>query len=87
MRRTTNIKETKMNYTIATLNQVHGNLELTIEGNGNKYDVALLNTETKETSSKEFNSLNEAFARFSKISEMIIKSYYDEKEKRSFLIQ
>ncbi len=50
-----------MNYTIATTEEVHGNLCLNIDKNGNEYTVGLFNEATKEYTHRSFKTIDDAF--------------------------
>lgn len=74
-----------MIYTIAILEDVQGNLKLIFDKNGNKYTVSIYNTETKEDTSTTFDTIQDAYKVFEKLSSWFIFSYYSEKNKRQFL--
>ena len=76
-----------MNYTIATLDEVHGNLKLNFDCAGNKYLVGIYNAETKEYTHRTFDNIEVAIKKFSDLSAMILKGLYPEEEKREFLLQ
>lgn len=69
-----------MNYTIARL--IKDNLILSID---NHYKVLLYNTDTKELTYKEFTTIDHGFKAFSLVSEVIIKSLFNEHDKRELL--
>ena len=78
-----------MNYTIAVLeecNMGEGNLKLNIDRSGNKYLVGLYNIVTKVYTHRMFDTIDDAFKIFNKLSEWIVKSYYDEEYKRDYLL-
>lgn len=74
-----------MNYTIATLEEAHGPLSLNIDHDGDRYTVGLYNRDTKEYTHKTFDSIQEAYKVFEKLSSWIVFSYYKETEKRKYL--
>lgn len=76
-----------MDYTIAILEQAHGNLKLYFDKNGNKYAVRLYNTETKEMTSKKFESIEKAQEKFNTLSASIIQWLYTEEKKREILLE
>lgn len=76
-----------MHYTIATLNEKHGNLTLNFDKAGNAYLVGLYNNKTQEYTHKTFISIEQAIYKFNELSAMIIKGLYSEQCKREFLQQ
>lgn len=76
-----------MNYTIATLEQHHGNLKLSFESQGNSWGVYLYNTDTKELTTKKFKDIEQAINKFNTLSAFIIKGLYSEIEKREILLE
>ena len=76
-----------MHYTIATLKQVHGNLQIEFDKAGNQYLVGIYNCDTKEYTHREFTNIEQAIYKFNELSAMIIKGLYSEQHKREFLLQ
>lgn len=76
-----------MHYTIATLEQVHGNLRLNFDKCGNQYLVGIRNAETKEYTHRIFDNIEQAIYKFNELSAMIIKGLYSEQHKREFLLK
>lgn len=74
-----------MNYTIATTKEVHGNLCLNIDQNGNEYTVGLFNEETKEYTHRSFKTIDEALTVYKTLVELIIRRYGTEEYKRNVL--
>nr|DAJ52034.1 MAG TPA: hypothetical protein [Caudoviricetes sp.] len=74
-----------MNYTIATTEEVHGNLYLNIDKNGNEYTVGLFNEVTKEYTHRSFKTIDEALTVYKTLVELIVKGYGTEEYKRNVL--
>ena len=74
-----------MHYTIAELNEVHGNLKLNFDKIGNQYLVGIYNTNTKEYTHRTFDRRQQALKKFSDLSIMIIEGLHSEQRKREFL--
>lgn len=74
-----------MNYTIATTKEVHGNLCLNIDKNGNEYTVGLFNDVTKEYTHRSFKTIDEALTVYNTLVELIVKGYGTEEYKRNVL--
>lgn len=74
-----------MNYTIATTKEVHGNLCLNIDKNGNEYAVGLFNEETKEYTHRSFKTIDDALTVYKTLVELIVKGYGTEEDKRNVL--
>lgn len=74
-----------MCYLIATMEDIQGDLILTIGRCGNKITIELYNKETEESTIRKFDNLTEAYKVFEKLSSWIVFSLYSEKSKRQFL--
>lgn len=74
-----------MNYTIAETKEVHGNLCLNIDQNGNEYTVGLFNEETKEYTHRSFKTIDDALTVYKTLVELIVKGYGTEEYKRNVL--
>lgn len=74
-----------MKYTIATTREVHSNLCLNIDKNGNEYTVGLFNDVTKEYTHRSFKTIDEALTVYKMIVELIVKGYGTEEYKRNVL--
>jgi hypothetical protein len=75
-----------MHYTIASLEEVHGNLTLNLDSSGNKYVVGLYNKDTKEYTHTEFETIGNAYAVFETLARCICMSLYSYEEKKEMLI-
>lgn len=75
-----------MNYTLLSLNEIHGNLRIDLVKNGNEYNVNLYNTETKELTRRETKTLKDASRLFHGLTELLINSYGNEQYKRNYLL-
>lgn len=74
-----------MNYTIATTKEVHGDLSLNIDKNGNEYTVGLFNEVTKEYTHRSFKTIDDALTVYKTLVELIVKGYGTEEYKRNVL--
>ena len=74
-----------MNYTIAVLDNPFGNLKLDICVSGNKYTVGLWDKEKHESVTETFDSLQDAYEIFGKISSWIIFGLYKDEAKKQYL--
>lgn len=74
-----------MNYTIATTEEVHGDLSLNIDKNGNEYTVGLFNEVTKEYTHRSFKTIDDALTVYKTLVELIVKGYGTEEYKRNVL--
>lgn len=74
-----------MHYTIATTKEVHGNLCLNIDKNGNKYTLGLFNDVTKEYTHRSFKTIDDALTVYKTLVELIVKGYGTEEYKRNVL--
>ncbi len=74
-----------MNYTIASLHAVSFGQVLTLDKNGNKYVVGLYNEETKEYTHKSFDSIDEAYTIFEKLSRCICFGDYSYKDRKAMI--
>lgn len=78
-------RERRMNYTIASMNDVNFSQVLSLGKNGNKYVVGLYNEETKEYTHKSFDSIDEAYTIFEKLSRCICFGDYSYKDRKAML--
>jgi hypothetical protein len=78
-------RERRMNYTIASLNDVNFGQVLTLDKNGNKYTVGLYNEETKEYTHKSFDSIGEAYTIFEKLSRCICFGEYSYSDRKAMI--
>ena len=74
-----------MNYTIATFEQVHGNLNIDISKSGNKYVVGIWDKEEHASTNKTFDSLQDAYKVYEKLISWCVFGYYTDKAKKQFL--
>ena len=74
-----------MNYTIASMNDVNFSQVLSLGKNGNKYVVGLYNEETKEYTHKSFDSIDEAYTIFEKLSRCICFGNYSYKDRKAMI--
>ena len=76
-----------MHYTIATLKQAQGDLQINFDKCGNQYLVGIRNNDTKEYTHRTFDDIEQAVKKFNELSAMIIKGLFSEQDKRRFLLQ
>ena len=74
-----------MNYTIASLEDIQNDLTLDMVKNGNKIQVQLHHIGIREMTYKEFNTMQEAYSVFEKISKCICFGEYSYKDKKNML--
>lgn len=74
-----------MNYTIATFEQVHGNLIVDISKSGNEYTVGIWDKELHESTTQTFHDLQEAYKVFEKIVSWCVFGFYKDSDKKKFL--
>ena len=74
-----------MNYTIASFEQVHGNLNIDISASGNKYVVGIWDKEKHESTTKTFDSLQDAYKVYEKLISWCVFGYYKDSDKKQFL--
>lgn len=74
-----------MSYTIAMVEDVQGEIKVNLDSTGNKYTVGIYNNETKEYTHKEFNSMDEAYATFEKLSKWICMGMYSYSDRKAVL--
>lgn len=76
-----------MHYTIGDFKETQGNLNVNFDKTGNQYLVGLYNKETKEYTHNTFNTMEEALERFINLTKFILQGYYNEKQKREYLLK
>ena len=76
-----------MNYTIAILQDVHNDVKINIDKNGNKYTVGIYNEITKEYTHKSFNEMQEAYKVFENLSKSVVSGCYSYEQRKAFLIE
>lgn len=74
-----------MNYTIATLKDVQGDIKVNFVVNGNQYYIGLYNEETDEYTTKTFDTIEEAQAVFNKFVSAILTGCYSYEQRKSWL--
>lgn len=74
-----------MHYTIAVMEDVHFGQRVNFDSVGNKYLVGLYEEETKTYVHKTYDSQEEAYEHFEKISKAIITSCYSFEQRKGFL--
>lgn len=76
-----------MHYTIGDFKETQGNLNVNFDIAGNQYLIGLYNKETKEYTHNTFNTMEEALERFINLTKFILQGYYNEKQKREYLLK
>ena len=74
-----------MHYTIASFEQVYGNLTIDICSSGNQYVVGIWDKEEHASTTKTFDSLQEAYKVFEKLVSWCVFGYYKDSDKKEFL--
>ena len=77
----------KMNYTIASLKDIHNNIALDLVQNGNKEEVHLYNEETRELTCSRTLESNEATKLYLKMTEIIIKCEYSYEDRKKMIVE
>lgn len=72
-----------MNYTIATLNEVHGDINVDFVKSGNMYLICLRNTEINELTYKKFANHADAVGLFNKLSMAILTGCYSYEDRKA----
>ena len=74
-----------MNYTIASMNDNNFNQSINLDKSGNKYLVGLYNADTKEYCHREFDSINDAYIIFEKLSRCICFGNYSFSDRKAMM--
>lgn len=72
-----------MNYTIASFEEVQGSCKMDLEKNGNKYQIYF--TDGYGAKFRTFDTIDEAFKKFSEMSEYMVKGLYSNKDRMELL--
>jgi len=75
-----------MNYTIATTEDVQGEIQVEYVKDGNEYLVGIYHKELKEYTSKRFTRKEDAQARYLKLVSCILDGTYDYKWRKRLLL-
>jgi hypothetical protein len=75
-----------MNYTIAMLDEVHGECSLNLDSHGNKYLVGLYNKTTKDYAHRTLDSIDGAYDVFETLSKAICLGLYSFADKKKLLM-
>lgn len=74
-----------MNYTMCYTKDLMTEQALTLVKNGNKYYIELSNGE--EVARKHFDNLNDAQAKYNRLTGIIINCYYNFKDRKEILME
>jgi len=74
-----------MNFTIAEMVDIQGDIKVKYGKDGNKYTVGIRNEETKEYTHNTYASKEDAYKVFSKLTKAIIDGCYSYEQRKSFL--
>ena len=66
----------RMNYTIASLDDVHNDQQLELSTNGNQYVVTLYHKETRESTRQSYYEMSGAYQLFEKLAHCICFGEY-----------
>ena len=72
-----------MNYTIANFQEVQGTCEMDLMKDGNKYKIYF--TDGTGAKVRTFDTIDEAFKKFSEMSEYMVKGLYSNKDRMELL--
>lgn len=75
-----------MSYTISIIEDLHNNIKVNFDIEGNRYLVGIYNTETKIYTHKDFDDIQEAYNIFETLSNYIIFGLCSEEQRRHFLL-
>lgn len=78
-------KDKTMHFTIALLEDVHGEIKVNFDSTGNKYLVGVYNKLTREYTHKTFDNMNTACAIFTKLCEWVVKGEYSYEDRKELL--
>lgn len=65
-----------MNYEIASLKDVHNDVEISVIVDGNEYVVMMMKKYARECHHRNFSSIEEAYAVFEKLSKAVVMGLY-----------
>lgn len=65
-----------MNYEIASLKDVHNDVEISVIVDGNEYVVMMMKKYAREYHHRNFASIEEAYAVFEKLSKAVVMGLY-----------
>ena len=74
-----------MSYTIATFDQVQGNLIIDISTCGNQWVVSIWDKEEHASTTARFDTLEDAYKVYEKMVAWSVFSYYSDEDKKTFL--
>lgn len=74
-----------MSYTIATIDDVQGNISVNFDSVGNKYLVGLYNNETKEYTHMEYERQQEAYNVFERLSRAVVFGLYSYEQRKELV--
>jgi len=74
-----------MHYTIATMKDVHGKIEVDFNINGNQYQVGIYEADTKNYKHRTYRTQAEAYAIFERLANAIITGCYSLDERLAML--
>ena len=74
-----------MNYTIASFEQIHGNLNIDISKNGNQYVLGIWDKEKHESTTSTFETLEDAYKVYEKLISWCVFGYYNDDDKKEFV--
>ena len=75
----------KMNYMIASFEQIHGNLNIDISVSGNQYVLGIWDKEKHESTTSTFETLEDAYKVYEKLISWCVFGYYNDDDKKEFL--
>ena len=72
-----------MNYTIATMTDIHNDINIDFDKSGNMYMICLRNTESNELTYKKFANHADAVELFNKLSTAILTGCYSYEDRKA----
>lgn len=74
-----------MNFTITTINDYAGNMEVSVEKSGNQYTVCLHHNEPHENTRAYFSDIEDAYATFEKLARAIVTGCYSYEARKAMI--
>ena len=76
-----------MNYTIASLEDIHHDITINFDKNGNRYTVGMWHKELHEYTHKDFEDCEEARERFLMMARYILEGRYAYVDRKRLLLE
>ena len=83
--RATRGKELTMNFTICTIKDYAGNMEVSVDKSGNQYTVCLHHNELHENTRAYFSDIKDAYAVFEMLARAIVTGCYSYETRKAMI--